>query len=256
MTDRIETYDVTGIPSIEIVGQTGDIVVRPSDEPRVRVVLRGNTEEVEATQIDASPGSVSVRSRESEGLFLNKPVDVIVTTPPGSYLKVNLAAGQVRVLAPLAEVSISTGSADVRVSEPVGSATIKVVSGHVSLDEVAGDADVASASGNIKIPSARHIIVNTASGNVRIGEAARTISVKSASGNVTVKRFGGTEIDVATMSGDASIGLTPGIEVRASIKTLSGDFRNRIKPDDCERTESMALRVKSFSGDVTLRSAS
>lgn len=256
MTDRIETYDVTGVPSIEIVGQTGDIVVRPSDEQRVRVVLRGDPEAVEATQIDASPGSVSVRSRVSESRFFNKSVDVIVTTPPGSYLKVDLAAGQVRVRVPLAEATINTGSADVRIGEPVGSATIKVASGDVSLKEVAGDAFVASASGSIKIPKARHVIVNTASGNVRIGEAERTISVKSASGDVTVKRFGGTEIDVATMSGDATIGLAPGIEVRASIKTLSGDFRNRIKPVECERTESMALRVKSFSGNVTLRSAS
>ena len=256
MTDRIETYDVTGVPSIEIVGQTGDIVIRASDEPRVRVVLRGNAEAVEATQIDASPGSVSVRSGESDGRFFDKRVDVIVTAPPGSYLKVNLAAGQVRVRAALTEASITTGSADVRVSEPVGTATIKVASGDVSFSEVVGDAYVASASGNIKIADARDLTVNTASGNVRIGEAERTISVKSASGDVTVKRFGGTEIDVATMSGDTTIGLAPGIEVRASIKTLSGEFRNRIKPVECERTESMALNVKSFSGDVTLRSAS
>lgn len=256
MTDRIETYDVAGIPAIEIVGQTGDIVIRPSDEPRVRVVLRGNSEAVELAQIDASSELISIRTRQSGRRFVNEKVDVIVSAPPGGYLRVDLAAGQVRVRIPLSEVSITTASADIRIGETVGSARITVASGDVFLRAVVGDADVTSASGDVKIPYAGDITVNTASGSVRIGEAQRTISVKSASGDVKVKRFGGSDIEITTMSGDVSVGLVSGLEVRASVKTLSGDFRNRIKPTDGERTGTMSLRLKSFTGDVTLRSMS
>jgi DUF4097 and DUF4098 domain-containing protein YvlB len=254
MRDRIETYDVTGVPSLEIVGQVGDIVIRRSDEPRVTIALNGNAEAVDLTQIDASPESISIRSNRTKGRFLSKRVDVVVSVPPGGYLRVDVASGQVRSRVPLAEAVITTASGDIRLDETVGAAKIKVASGNVILSEVIGEAEVTSANGDIKIPSAGDIIVRTASGDVRIGEADRTISVKSASGDVSVKRFGGTDAVVTTMSGDVRIGLAPGLDIRASIKTLSGDFRNRCKPSGGERSGTMSLKVKSFTGDVTLRS--
>ena len=256
MSDRVETYDVSGVPSIEIAAQAGDIVIKPSKEPRVKIVLSGNAEAVDLTQIDASPESISIRSRQSKGRFFSKRVDIVVSAPPGGYLKVGLASGQLRVRMPLAELVVSTGSGDIRIDETIGSTRIKVASGDVSLSDVVGDADVTSANGDIRIPSAGDISVSTASGDVRIGEATRTITVKSASGDVTVKKFGGSDLEITTMSGDVGIGLLPGLQVDASVKTLSGDFRNRIKPTEGERAGSMSLRVKSFSGDVTLRSAS
>ena len=256
MSDRVEIYDVTGAPAIEIVNQAGDIAIRRSDEPRVKIVLRGNAEAVAATQIDASPESISIRARHSSGRFFSKTVDVIVSAPPGGYLKVDLATGQVRVRIPLKEAVVTTASGDVRLDKTVGRASITVASGDVLVSDVTGEAEVSAASGDVRIAKAGDVVVNTASGGVRIDEAERTISIKSASGDVNVKRFGGSDLDINTMSGNATIGLIPGMEVRAKIRTLSGDFRNRIKPMECERTDSMSLRVKSFSGDVTLKTAS
>jgi DUF4097 and DUF4098 domain-containing protein YvlB len=256
MSDRVETYEVSGVPSIEIAAQAGDIVIKPSDKPRVKIVLSGNAEAVDLTQIDASPESISIRSRQPKGRFSSKRVDIVVSAPPGGYLKVDIASGQLRVRMPLAELVASTGSGDIRMDETVGSTKINVASGDISLRDVVGDAEVTSANGDIRIPSARDISVKTASGDVRIGEAMRTVTVKSASGDVTVKKFGGSDLTITTMSGDIGVGLMPGLHVDASVKTLSGDFRNRIKPTEGERTGSMSLRVKSFSGDVTLRSAS
>jgi len=57
------------------------------------------------------------------------------------------------------------------------------------------------------------------------------------------------------MSGDAHVAIVPGMVVNAAIKTMSGDFRNRIKPSTGERLGSMNLTITSFSGDVILRSA-
>ncbi len=93
MSDRVETYDVTGVPSIEIAAQAGDIVIKPSDEPRVKIVLTGNAEAVDLTQVDASPESISIRSRHTKGRFFNKRVDMVINAPPGGYLKIDLASG-------------------------------------------------------------------------------------------------------------------------------------------------------------------
>ena len=256
MSDRVETYDVSAVPSIDIAAQSGDIVIKPSDEPRVKIVLTGNAEAVDLMQIDASPESISIRSRHTKGRFFSKRVDMVVSAPPGGYLKIDLASGQIRVRMPLAELVVTTASGDIRVDKTVGLVKVKVASGDVSLSDVVGDADVTSANGDIKIPSAGDVTVSTASGDVRIGEATRTITIKSASGDVNVKKFGGSDLDITTMSGDIGIGLVSGLQVNASVKTLSGDFRNRIKATEGERTGSMSLRVKSFTGDVTLRSAS
>ena len=57
------------------------------------------------------------------------------------------------------------------------------------------------------------------------------------------------------MSGDSSVALIPGMVVNASIKTMSGDFRNRVKPTAGEKTGSMNLTITSFAGDVTLKTA-
>ncbi|MFC2153341.1 hypothetical protein ACFLQ7_01755, partial [Actinomycetota bacterium] len=69
------------------------------------------------------------------------------------------------------------------------------------------------------------------------------------------RRFAGNDLEIKTMSGDVGIGLVPGMVVKAAVKTLSGDFRNRIEPTPGPRVGSMSLTVDSFSGDVTLSSA-
>ena len=79
--------------------------------------------------------------------------------------------------------------------------------------------------------------------------------IKSATGDIRIRKFAGTDLEIKTMSGDATIGLVPGMIVNAAIKTLSGDLRNRIKPSPGEKTGSMNLTVTSFAGDVTLKSA-
>jgi DUF4097 and DUF4098 domain-containing protein YvlB len=98
--------------------------------------------------------------------------------------------------------------------------------------------------------------ISTAAGDVRLDNVERSARIKSASGDISIRRFAGTDLDVKTLSGDVRIGLIPNLEVKASIKTLSGDFRNRITPSSGDRVGIASLDVSSFSGDVTLLSAS
>jgi|GEM_PF-1534685 len=256
MSDRVEVFDVDDAPAIEVSSNAGDIVIKKGDAGRVKIALSGPREAVDDVVVEASADIVSVRSKPAKARFFTKRVDIVITVPPGGTLKVDVGSGAVRVRLPMAEVAISAGSGDIRVDKPVGELTIKVGSGDIYVGTVDYQTTIASANGDIRVRNAYDIRCDTASGDVRLGEVSGVGRIKSASGDIVVGRFGGSELEIKTMSGDSRIGIVPGMEVKARIKTLSGDFRNKITKSDQPRVGSMALDVKSFSGDVTLKTAS
>ncbi len=257
MMDRVETYDVVGLPKIDITSTAGDIVVKPGTTDQVEIVLSGHTETVENTLIEASADAVVVRSRagnRSRRLF-SRAMDITVTAPEGGSLRVSSGSGDVRVRLGLDDVEVKSGSGDVRIDKEVGDARVKIGSGRVVVAGAVRDATVSSSSGDVSIGYATDAVVKTASGSLVLGTINGSARIKSASGDVKVRDFRGTDLAISTMSGDTIIYLAPGRVVQARIKTLSGDFRNKVKPSSGEKTSKMSLDVKSFSGDVTLRTA-
>ena len=186
--------------------------------------------------------------------WFSKGVDVLITAPLGGALRVRIGSGDIIVQLPMDAVDVSTGSGDVRIEQPLDEMRAKVASGSVLIDAAVSDAVVSSASGDVRLTDANTVVVNTASGSVEIGSVTAEARIKSASGEVKVHAFSGSSLDIKTMSGDVTVGLVEGLEVTANITAMSGDFRNRIEPSGIETRRHTALRVKSFSGDVTLRS--
>lgn len=257
MMDRIETYDVVGSPKIDISSTAGDIVVKPGTTDQVKIVLSGHAETVENTIIEASADAVVVRSRAGKGSrrLFSRAMDITVTAPEGGSLRLSSGSGDVRVRLGLDDVEVNSGSGDVRIDKEAGDVRVKIGSGRVVVAGAVRDATVSSASGDVSIGYATDAVVKTASGSLVLGTINGSARIKSASGDVKVRDFRGSDLFVSTMSGDAIIYLAPGRVVQAQIKTLSGDFRNKIKPSSQEKTSKMSLEVKSFSGDVTLRTS-
>jgi hypothetical protein len=254
MSDKLSSFDVTGPTRISVTNRSGDVIVGPSDGDVVTVLLSGDQKAVDGTSIDATPGAVSVRANEDHQGWFSKGVDVLITAPPGGVLRVRIGSGDVIVQLPMDAVDVNTGSGDVRIEHPLNKLRAKVASGSVLIDGAISDAAVSSASGDIRLTDADTVVVNTASGSVDIGSVTVEMNVKSASGDIKAHSFSGSNLDIKTMSGDVTIGLVEGLEVAAKITTMSGDFRNRIEPSGIETMRRATLRVKSFSGDVTLRS--
>lgn len=254
MTDRVETHDVAGSPAFDLATNAGDILVKEWDEPRVKIELSGDTQLVDAALVDVTADLITVHSRERSRMF-GRRVHITVTTPPGGSVRARVGAGGIRIRAAMSELSMDSGAGDIRVDEAVSDVMIRVGSGDVTLPEISGDADINTANGDIRIKSVSNIKIGTAAGDVTIGNVERTGRIKAASGDITVRRFAGTDLEVKTMSGDVRIGLIPNLEVKATIKTLSGDFRNRITPSSGDRIGNATLQVSSFTGDVTLTSA-
>jgi len=257
MTDRVVKFDVDGAPTIDVSIAAGNVIVRSGTEGKVKVTLSGASEMVEGASVDITPDSVTIRSpRQERGRrFSSKAMDVAINVPDGVRVRVRIGSGDVRIRVDAEDVDISSGKGDVRIDKVTGYARIKVASGDINVTRCDGEFNAKSASGDIRVDHVRGATVKTASGDVVIGQADDIAQVRSASGNVKVRDFRGSDLDISTMSGNVFVGLASGRTVEASIKTLSGDFRNKVKPGAGERTGTMALNVSSFSGDITLTSA-
>ena len=254
MSKRKHTFEVDGPPRIDVRIRSGDVTIKASGDGAVTVRLSGDSETVELTSVDATHDSVSVRSRPPKQRWFSKSMDVSIAAPAGGVVRLNVGAGDVLVRVPLTSLDVKVASGDVRIDESVDEVRVKLASGDVSVRDKAGEASIVSASGDIRVSEANEISVSTGSGSVILGSVAGTTKVKSASGDLKIHDFSGPELVVTTMSGDVTLGLAPGKKIEATISAVSGELRNRIDPSGDDPTEPMTLSVKSFSGDVTLRS--
>jgi DUF4097 and DUF4098 domain-containing protein YvlB len=256
MSDRTDTYEVVGRPHVAIQLHAANIRLKEGDPGRVVVEMSGSSDALDGIEVDATADTVTVRTTErKKRWFMGASVVAVVTLPRGASVSIDLGAGDILIGLPVGELEVHQGSGDVRVDDVDGPTDIKVGSGDVRCGTLSGTARVSSAAGDIRIDSATDLSVNTAAGDLHVGEILESGRIKSATGDIRVRKFSGTDLEIKTMSGDSHVALVPGMTVNASIKTMSGDFRNRIKPSTGERIGTMNLTITSFSGDVILRSA-
>ncbi|MDK1018608.1 MAG: DUF4097 family beta strand repeat-containing protein [Actinomycetota bacterium] len=253
MTSRTESFDVSGPPRIEVSLRAGDVIIREADGDAVTVALSGDDETVETTQIEATTGTVSVRSGHQKHRWLFKTMDVVITTPPGGIVRVNLGAGDVAIAVRLESVNVKTGAGDVHLNEAVGDVRVKIAAGDLTIVGSVDDAVLTSASGDIHVDIVRDVVVHTASGTIDLGTVTNTAKIRAASGDVDIHEFKGVDLDIKTMSGDAVVGLVAGMTVDVKVALMSGEFRSTLTPSDGEKKHRMSLTMKSFSGNATLR---
>ena len=96
--------------------------------------------------------------------------------------------------------------------------------------------------------------INCASGDIRIGNIVGDGDFKTASGDVEVDCCRGERISVKSASGDVALGIPRGSKVSADLYSLSGSL-NLPEPsgDSSGDGRPVRLRVRSMSGDITLR---
>lgn len=236
MSEGSFRFKVDAAPRIHVKIRSGDITVRASKDGTVAVDLDGSSEVVDETTVEAISDSVTVRTRSHKHRWFSRSMDIDIAAPSGSSVRIHLASGDVNLHVPLKFLEINAASGDVVVGEEVGEAQIKVGSGDVFVAKV----DDCS--------------IRTASGGIEVGEAVGIVIVKTASGDIKIRKASGRDVHLTSMSGDITVGLVQGLKIDARVSALSGVFSNEITPSSMEKTSCMSLVIKSFSGDVRLRS--
>ncbi len=252
---RQEQFQVGDRAELVVVTASDDIVLREGEPGTVDVVLDGSETAIARYDITHAGDLVSIRLRKESGSrWFSGGVSITVTLPPGSDVDLKTASGDIMGSVDTGTLLVASASGDIRFGNVSKRAKIKSASGDISLGNVDGDVDAVSASGDIRVGAVSgDLSASTASGDFNVGDVAGRVVVKSASGDTNIGLFMGSSLSVKAMSGDVSVGLAPGMSIEANITTLSGSLRNKVVPSDQEPTQEATLRIKTVSGDITLR---
>jgi hypothetical protein len=197
--------------AVSITAEAEDLV------ESISVELRGPTLSViaprSAARFDRSRFTGSGRRRRAG-------VDVSITVPSGTAVK------------------LTTATAGVRLTGRCGGADIAVGSSSVVLDHVDGD-----------------LRLRLGHGDATVGQVSGSVVLRAAAGDASIGAVHG-EVDLASGSGRLEIGLPTGQRARLDITTGSGSVRSELPVDAAPTGDGaqpvITVRARTGSGDIRL----
>lgn len=255
---RRETFTVTRSLSFELVTGSGDVEVLPSGSDQVVVELDGGPEASYTVELNGPELLVRPPSKRS-GKRRYASTDIKIQVPEGSTGVIRTGSGDVVVMIDMHELTVATASGDLRMAGTVaGDFEAKTASGDVKLRDVGRNVYVATASGDVLLDSVGgDLRYNSASGDMRATAVDGIVEVKSVSGDIAVEVATGHTVRARTLSGNVRLGIPAGRTVDLDMQTLSGEVINRLQKssDDTDKRKSLAISVKTVSGDLKLESS-
>lgn len=233
---------------------------------------------IEKSRVDLSGGALRVDvPRTNTSMFTGRTpaVDVDITVPVSSTVRVEVGSADVLLEGDLGDVSVTTGSGNVRASS-CQDVVIKTGSGDIAVDDAAavkahsgsGDISVRRCAGRINAQSASgdvdidHINADsrakTSSGDVSVGTVEAGLDGNAASGDVEVSRAVAGHVSVSTASGDVVVGVPHGTAAHLDCSSVTGRLTSEL--DDAEAPgeddRKVAVGVRTVSGSIRIVRAS
>ena len=241
-------------PEVAVTITSADVSIDEGEPGTIMIAAEGSDSDLEQLIVMQTGDVISVSAQKGGRRWGRGSLKIRVVVPPETSVGAKAASGDIRILGPVCDVAVETSSGDIHLASFDGRARLKTSSGDLTVGSAVGGLQVASASGDIRVDSIDgDLVARTASGDVSIGSAEGSVTIKSASGDVAVRRFSGVRFDGSALSGDFVIGLVPGMSIDADFQTRSGSFRNLAPAGTGERTIDATMRIKTMSGDITLR---
>lgn len=244
------TFQVGDSPEVSVRYAAGRFRLANGPVGSITVDISGRPSDGLAVEQHGDRIDISQRPDVRRGRY-----DVTVTAPAGTRLDVSVASVDVDV-DQVGETNLRTASGDVRIAGVTGDIYAKSASGDIRVERVTGNTKLSAASGDCVIGSADgDVQVTCASGDIDAGEISGDGEFKTASGDVDVDCCRGERITVKSASGDVVLGIPRGASVAADLHSLSGTLN---LPTASEKNADadgrrVRLRVRSLSGDITLR---
>jgi hypothetical protein len=249
--------------SIEVRNPAGTttVVADPAAEEIVIEVdaLNGLAEElIDRLDLLVTRGAVRLSVPERRLMLRAPSFAITVTTPPDVAVTTAGAAADTTLRGRLGAVTLTSGSGDLT-AEHCAELQVRTASGDVRVELVERSATVATASGDVRLTDAGGPVqVRTASGDVVLGSLAADATVKSASGDVRIDRASRGQVRLQTVSGDAVVGVEPGLRIWLDLQTVSGQLQSDLYddgPDGGSGGPQLTVVLHSVSGDLRLRRA-
>lgn len=166
------------------------------------------------------------------GRFVSGTLTGVTITGDGNVYVGGMVAGmssggsvQATVRVPLgSRVNISTDTADIHTAGPLTALTGESVSGDVVHIGTVDDLDFRTVSGDITA-TARRANATTTSGDIRVTLHGSRADLRSVSGDISAHATTDATVTATSVSGDIRVTSTPGVQVRTSLRSVSGYVR-------------------------------
>ncbi|GHG88634.1 DUF4097 family beta strand repeat-containing protein [Streptomyces lanatus] len=220
----MQNFDTTAPISVVLDIPAGHIRLIAADRTDTTVeVLPANAAKsrdvkaAEQIEVAFADGVLRISAPAAKNQYLGPSgsVELTVQLPTGSRLEGKVAAGELRGVGRLGDVTFETAQGPVKLDETSG-ARLTVLDGDISVGRLSGPAEISTQRGDIRIAEAVRgaVVLTTQQGDVSI-EAARGVSASLDAGT------GYGRIDNALKNADG----TPALTVRAT--TSHGDITAR-----------------------------
>ncbi|HET6878053.1 MAG TPA: DUF4097 family beta strand repeat-containing protein [Jatrophihabitans sp.] len=230
-------------------------------EARVEMASRkGSGEFLERITVQMDGPTLTISAPRQGGVFdlfgdrwrTGASVDIDVTVPSGTALKISSFTADITVTGRCAGADVATGTGRIQLDHVDGDLRLRYGASHSVIGRVSGSAIVKSGSGDTRLGEIGGDL-QCACGSGRLEAAAVRGSVKSRCG-AGEARLGAVygDVDLASGSGAISVGLPKGVTARVDVHTGSGDLRSELPIEDepVDRSGAITLRARTGSGDV------
>jgi hypothetical protein len=262
VTVRTHRIPLSDVPRrLEVRNPAGSTTVHAdpaADEVVIEVQALNAIAEELIDRLDLVVTRGHLRFSVPERRLLRPPTFALsVTVPPDTAVTVASASAPSTLRGRLGTVTSTSSSGDLDV-EHCTALQARSASGDVRAGRVDGASDVANASGDVRITDAGGPVqVRTASGDLLVGTAATDVTARTASGEVRIDTAASGTVRLKTVSGDATVGVAPGLRIWLDLQTVSGRLRSDLPEDapDAGGAAQLSIALQSVSGDLRLRRA-
>ena len=241
----------------------GSIVVsaEPTDSITVEVVpsRRSSGADLDQVEVAFEDGQLYINGPRVGTFRRKQGLDLTIKAPAGSSCAAKTVSADLSCVGDVSAVSMETASGDLTAASVVDVA-VRSASGDVLLNRAAGTISIHTASGDVQAAQVDgDVRVNTASGDVTIGLCAGPVTVHTASGDVQLTAVGGTQVVLASASGDLAVGVLPGRGVYLDLASNSGEIRSELDASDgneaADESAAMQISCRTMSGDIKITKA-
>ncbi len=233
------------------------VAVTPRDRDsdyaaRTTVEMRGSTLVVQGPKPRGTVFDIPVFA----GRYGNRDaVDVDITVPSGTPMKIGSWAADVVVVGRAGTTDVASGSATTTLGHIDGDLRLRYGGGPAQVQRVTGSVVVRAGSGNMTFGEVGGSLeVGCGSGSLEVATVGGRLRMRTGSGQASIRAAGG-DVDFASGSGGLSVGLRRGQPARLDVVTGAGQLRSDLPVEDdppANTAGAITIKARTGSGDVRI----
>lgn len=180
-------------------------------------------------------------------------VDVTVTVPSGTAMKITSLGASVTVDGRSGSADIAAGAATVELDRIDGDLRLRYGSGTARCGSVTGSVQTRSGSGDVELGEVGGALTSACgSGHLEVAVVHGPVRFRTGSGGA---RLGAVhaDVDVASGSGGLAIGLPSGRPARLDVTTGSGRVASELPIQDSPAGDGRPITVRARTGSGEIR---